>query len=113
MRSLFHPKDSHLGENVKTGRKPFRENLGNVLFIALCAPFALLFGSALLGIRSWTFPGFGTWFMASLTACGVIAFTSSFIEGIRDGKMPWVWLLIVAGATVLWGSIFWKALWGE
>jgi hypothetical protein len=84
--------------------------IGNGLLILLFAPFAILFGSAILGVPIMKVPGFGIWFMVSLAACGAVAFICSLIEGVRERKFSWIWLIVTGGLTILWGSIAWKGL---
>lgn len=84
--------------------------VGNGLLILLFAPFAILFGSAILGFPVMRVPGFGAWFMFSLAACGAVAFVGSLIEGIRERKFSWIWMIVTGGMTIFWGSIAWKGM---
>ena len=79
---------------------------GYGLLAILFGPFALLFGGAFLGIDTMRIPSMGVWFMFSLTMCGVIMCVSLLVTGIQNKRMEWIMLLIAAGATYWWGSIF-------
>ena len=73
--------------------------------IALFGPFALLFGTAVVGINLTEAPGFGTWFMLALTACGLITFISLIVTGVRSGRLDWLPLIVVGAATYWWLQI--------
>jgi hypothetical protein len=85
---------------------------GKLLFWLIFAPLGLVWVAGLFGLDifsgledSW----FGLWFMASLTACGAFAFSSSIYESIRGRRKPeFIWLLVTGFLTYWWGLIVYR-----
>jgi hypothetical protein len=84
------------------------------LILLIAGPFAILYGLAFLGFDSprlaSEIPAFGIWFMSALSVCGLITLVTMLVEGLRNRRIEWGCLVIVAVATAWWLWVLWKEL---
>ena len=98
-----------MGQNDKPSKR-WTDYVAYAAMAVLFGPFVLIYAGALLGFGQPSGDLFGTWFMGSLTLCGIGSIWFFSGNSWETARREMGCLVVLAAVTIWWGSIFYKLL---